>query len=74
MLLYVDPIGLGLGEGIRKPRSVVSDYRYNLGIGGYYRVVSVSNEISEDGFTTSLDTVAELDLRDIKFILNKRNR
>lgn len=74
MLLYVDPIGLGLGEGIRRPRSVVSDYRYNLGIGGYYRVVSVSNEISEEGFTTSLDTVAELDLRDIKFILDKRNR
>tara|TARA_Y100001938_G_C8101510_1_gene442111 strand:+ start:757 stop:3471 length:2715 start_codon:yes stop_codon:yes gene_type:complete len=74
MLLYVDPLGLGLGEGIRKPRAVVSDYRYNLGIGGYYRVVSVNNEISAEGFTTSLDTVAELDLRDIKFISDKRNK
>lgn len=71
MLLYVDPRTLGLGGSVRKPKNVLTDYRYSLGIGGYYRVVTVSNEISEDQFITTLTTTAELDLRDIRFILNK---
>lgn len=73
MLVYLDPRGLGLGtpEGLDNIKTGEVDFKYDLGIGGYYRVVNVSNNLSPGDFTTSLSTVAELDLRDIR-ILNKK--
>jgi hypothetical protein len=73
MLIYLDPRGIGLGtpEGIDQQDPGGVDFKYDLGIGGYYRVHNVSNEISSGIFTTTLSTTAELDLRDIR-ILNKK--
>jgi hypothetical protein len=74
MLIYLDPRGIGLGSidtynTSKSPDGV--DFRYDLGIGGYYRVVNVSNDIASGVFTTKITTVAELDLRDMR-ILNKK--
>ena len=74
MLIYLDPRGIGLGSidtysTSKSPNSV--DFRYDLGIGGYYRVVNVSNDLANGAFTTKITTVAELDLRDMR-ILNKK--
>ena len=59
-LLYIDPraYGLGLTKGLGDPQ-----WRADLGIGGYYRVVQVSNEINEDKFETSLKTINEYSTR-----------
>jgi hypothetical protein len=73
MLIYLDPRGVGLGtpEGLDNIDPGEVDFKYDLGIGGYYRVVNVTNTLSSGIFTTTLSTVAELDLRDIR-ILNKK--
>jgi hypothetical protein len=68
MLIYLDPRGLGLGE-INSTNS--SGFQYQLGIGGYYRVFRVDSNISDGTFITNLETVAELDLRDIQLIKSK---
>jgi hypothetical protein len=76
MLLWVDPRALGLGSidtyGTNtSPQGI--DFRYDLGIGGYYRIVNVSNELSSGLYVTKLTTVAELDLRDIR-LLNRKQK
>jgi hypothetical protein len=76
MLLWVDPRALGLGSidtyGTNtSPQGI--DFRYDLGIGGYYRIVNVSNELSSGLYVTKLTTVAELDLRDIR-LLNRKEK
>ena len=68
MLIYLDPRGLGLG-GVNSTNS--SGFQYQLGIGGYYRVFRVDSNISDGTFITNLETVAELDLRDIQLIKSK---
>ena len=71
MLVYLDTKTLGLGAAAAGAKNVIADYGYNLGIGGYYRVVRVHNTISDAEFTTTIETVSELDFRDIRFILNR---
>ena len=61
MLIYIDPRSMGLGLSDRDPQPFMSD----LGIGGYYRVIKVSNSLSADMFETRLDTVSELSSREI---------
>jgi hypothetical protein len=68
MLIYLDPRGLGLGSINTTSKT---GFQYQLGIGGYYRVVRVTNDIGDGIFTTSIQTVAELDLRDIQLIKQK---
>lgn len=68
MLIYLDPRGLGLGDINTTSKT---GFQYQLGIGGYYRVVRVTNDIGDGIFTTSIQTVAELDLRDIQLIKQK---
>jgi hypothetical protein len=70
MLIYLDPRGLGLGNINTVTKT---GFQYQLGIGGYYRVVRVTNDIGDGIFTTSIQTVAELDLRDIQLIREKGN-
>jgi hypothetical protein len=65
MLIYLDPRGLGLGDINTTNKS---GFQYQLGIGGYYRVVRVTNDVMDGMFTTSLETIAEFDLRDIQLI------
>jgi len=73
MLIFIDPKGLGLGASVREPIDSLenSDFRFDLGIGGYYRIVRVFNTLSDGTFESVLETVAELDLRDIKNINKK---
>jgi hypothetical protein len=40
-------------------------YMYELGIGGYYRIIKVSHKLSSEGFITSLDTISEFSSREI---------
>ena len=64
MLVYVDPVGLGLTPNLDK-----REWAAEIGIGGYYRIVSVEIKISESEFSTTLVTKSELDFRDIIFDL-----
>jgi len=75
MLIWLDPTAIGLGsvETYGKLRYGKS-FRYELGIGGYYRVVNVSNELSSGFYVTKLQTVAELDLKDIYRIKNRQKQ
>jgi len=76
MLIYLDPRGIGLGsiDTYGTPTSPTGvDFRYDLGIGGYYRVVNVTNAMSSGIFSTALTTTAELDLRDIRILNQKEN-
>jgi hypothetical protein len=76
MLIYLDPRGIGLGsiDTYGTPTSPTGvDFRYDLGIGGYYRVVNVTNTMSSGIFSTALTTTAELDLRDIRILNQKEN-
>ena len=64
MLIFLDPRSLGLGGG--GPSSRNPEWRADLGIGGYYRIIDVTHEVSADKFETRIRTIAERTLRDIK--------
>ena len=65
MLLYIDPKGLGLGPNVPGYRNSSKAFRMNMGIGGYYRIYRVINHIEDGEFSTELQTILELSLRDI---------
>ena len=75
MLIWLDPRALGLGSIDTYGRIRYGNaFRYELGIGGYYRVVNVSNELSSGLYVTKIQTVAELDLKDIHREKSKENK
>jgi hypothetical protein len=71
MLIYLDPRGLGLGNINTTNKT---NFQYELGIGGYYRIVNVTSTVSDGRFTTSLEATAEFDLRDIQLIKQKKQK
>ena len=64
MMVYLDPrsMGLSLGEAQHFPPEYLAD----LGIGGYYRVYKVSNQLDSSKFTTELTTISEYSIREIQ--------
>jgi len=75
MLIWLDPTGIGLGSVETYGRLRYGDsFRYELGIGGYYRIYNVSNELSSGLYVTKLQTTAELDLKDIYRIKNRQKQ
>lgn len=52
--LYLDPRGLGIG-GLNQPNSMAQ----KLGVGGYYNVTKVQNEIASGKFETQVTTILQ---------------
>ena len=79
-LLFIDTKALGLGVTrgkstvgalSGKPIEVEPQWRADLGIGGYYRVVNVAHKINESVFETTLETISEFSYRSLQ---RKRNK
>ena len=62
MLVYIDPRAMGLGMVDIDPRDFMSE----LGIGGYYRIFDINHTLDSSGFSTSLSTIVEQDMRNLK--------
>ena len=61
MLIYIDPRALGLGIANTSPEA----FMYELGVGGYYRVIKVDHSLDESKFETKIDTISEFSTREI---------
>ena len=70
MLIYIDPRALGLGITNIAPQ----EYMSSLGIGGYYRVVRVSNKLDASRFETQLKTISEYSSREITKSKEKKKK
>ena len=66
MLIYIDPRALGLGISTVNPEP----FMYELGVGGYYRIIKVAHTLDDSKFETKIDTISEFSTREI----NKQNQ
>ena len=75
MLIWLDPTALGLGSVETYGKLKYGGaFRYELGIGGYYRVHNVSNELSSGRYVTKIQATPELDLKDISRIKSQKKQ
>ena len=68
MLIYINATSLGLGsaEGGGSMSATNPEWQADLGVGGYYRIIDVTHQVSADSFETKLRTISELSTRDMK--------
>ena len=69
MLLFINPVGLGLDPVAKKEETIQGSWASKLGIGGYYVITKVESMIESGKFETILGLTAETPI----YAINKKN-